>query len=70
MAYTPLADRMRPCSIDEIVGQGRILNKRSILYRMIKEDMLHSSIILYGPPGAGKTTIADVIAKTTNSDFA
>ena len=70
MAYTPLADRMRPCSIDEIVGQGRILNKRSILYRMIKEDMLHSSIILYGPPGTGKTTIADVIAKTTNSDFA
>ena len=70
MAYTPLADRMRPCSIDEIVGQGHILNKQSILYRMIKEDMLHSSIILYGPPGTGKTTIADVIAKTTNSDFA
>lgn len=64
----PLAVRMRPQTIDEIVGQSDILSRDSLLTKMIKEDML-SSIILYGPPGTGKTTIANVIAKSTNACF-
>lgn len=64
----PLAVRMRPQTIDEIVGQSDILNSDSLLTKMIKEDML-SSIILYGPPGTGKTTIANVIANSTNAKF-
>lgn len=64
----PLAVRMRPQTVDEIVGQSDILSKDSLLTKMIKEDML-SSIILYGPPGTGKTTIANVIAKSTNACF-
>ena len=65
---TPLAVRMRPRTIDEIVGQNDILNNDSLLTKMIKEDML-SSIILYGPPGTGKTTIANVIANSTHAKF-
>ena len=65
----PLASRMRPHNIDEIVGQQHILGKNKLLYRAIKADRL-GSIILYGPPGVGKTTIARVIANTTNSHFA
>lgn len=64
----PLASRMRPHDIDEIVGQQHILGKNKLLYRAIKADRL-GSIILYGPPGVGKTTIARVIANTTNSHF-
>ena len=64
----PLASRMRPHNIDEIVGQQHILGKNKLLYRAIKADRL-GSIILYGPPGVGKTTIARVIANTTNSHF-
>ena len=64
----PLAVRMRPQTIDEIIGQSDILNDNSLLTKMIKEDML-SSIILYGPPGTGKTTIANVIANSTNAKF-
>ena len=64
----PLASRMRPVSIDEIVGQQHIIGKDKLLYRAIKADRL-GSIILYGPPGVGKTTIARVIANTTNSHF-
>lgn len=65
---TPLAVRMRPRTIDEIIGQNDILSSDSLLTKMIKEDML-SSIILYGPPGTGKTTIANVIANSTNAKF-
>lgn len=65
---TPLAARLRPTTIDEVVGQQHILGKDKLLYRAIKADKL-SSIILYGPPGTGKTTIAKVIANTTQSEF-
>lgn len=65
---SPLAGRMRPSSLDEMVGQQHILGKDKMLYRAIKADKL-SSIILYGPPGCGKTTLARVIANTTKSVF-
>ncbi len=65
---SPLAARMRPASLDEVVGQKHILGKGTLLYRAIEADKL-SSIILYGPPGSGKTTIAQVIAKTTKAEF-
>ena len=64
----PLAVRMRPQKLDEIVGQSHILNSQSLLYKMIQNDQLYS-IILYGPPGTGKTTIAQVIANTTHAVF-
>lgn len=64
----PLASRMRPLELDEIVGQQHIIGKDRLLYRAIKADRIES-IILYGPPGTGKTTIAKVIANTTNSCF-
>ena len=63
---SPLASRLRPSSLEEIVGQQHILGRDKLLYRAIKADKL-SSIILYGPPGTGKTTIARVIANTTKS---
>lgn len=65
---SPLASRLRPETLDEIVGQQHILGKDKLLYRAIKADKL-SSIILYGPPGTGKTTIARVIAGTTRAVF-
>ena len=65
---SPLAGRMRPATLDEVVGQEHIIGKDKLLYRAIKADRL-GSIILYGPPGVGKTTIARVIANTTNSHF-
>ncbi len=64
----PLASRLRPTTLDEIVGQQHIIGKDKLLYRAIKADKL-SSIILYGPPGTGKTTIAKVIAHTTKAEF-
>lgn len=64
----PLAARMRPETLDEIVGQEDIIGKDKMLYRAIKADKL-SSVIFYGPPGTGKTTIAKVIAHTTSSEF-
>ncbi len=64
----PLASRLRPDNLDEIVGQEHILGKDKLLYRAIKADRL-GSVIFYGPPGTGKTTIAQVIAKTTKSEF-
>ncbi len=65
---SPLAKRLRPTSIDEVVGQEHILGKDKLLYRAIKADKL-GSIILYGPPGTGKTTLATVIANSTSSQF-
>ena len=65
---SPLASRMRPSSLDEIVGQKHILGKDKMLYRAIAADKL-SSVIFYGPPGTGKTTLARVIANTTSADF-
>ena len=64
----PLAKRLRPTSLEEIVGQEHILGSDKLLYRVIKADKL-SSIILYGPPGPGKTTLAMVIANTTSAEF-
>ena len=68
MRQTPLADRMRPKQIDDIVGQEHIFAPGKLLRRMIEADQL-SSIILYGPPGTGKTSIANVIANTTHAAF-
>ena len=65
---SPLAARMRPETLDEVVGQQHILGKDKLLYRAIMADKL-SSVIFYGPPGTGKTTIAKVIAHTTSADF-
>lgn len=64
----PLAERMRPKSLSDIIGQEHILGKGKLLRRMIEADQL-TSIILYGPPGTGKTSIANVIANTTKADF-
>ncbi len=64
----PLADRMRPKTLEEFVGQEKIIGKGRLLYRAIQADKL-SSIILYGPPGTGKTTLAKIIANTTNMCF-
>ncbi len=64
----PLASRLRPRSLEEIVGQRHILGNDKLLYRAIKADKL-SSLIFYGPPGTGKTTIARVIANTTKASF-
>lgn len=65
---SPLASRMRPVTLDEVVGQKHIIGKDKLLYRAIKADKL-SSLIFYGPPGTGKTTLAKVIAHTTSAEF-
>ena len=65
---SPLAARMRPRTLDEVVGQQHIIARDKLLYRAIVADKL-SSIILYGPPGTGKTTLAKVIAGTTKAEF-
>ena len=65
---SPLAKRMRPTSLEEVVGQEHIIGKDKLLYRAIKADKL-GSIILYGPPGTGKTTLAMVIAHSTSAAF-
>lgn len=64
----PLASRMRPTTLDEVVGQRHIIGKDKLLYRAIQADKL-SSVIFYGPPGTGKTTLAKVIAHTTSAAF-
>lgn len=65
---SPLASRLRPTTLEEIVGQEHILGTDKLLYRAIKADKL-SSVIFYGPPGTGKTTLAKVIAHTTSAIF-
>ena len=64
----PLAARMRPTTLEEVVGQEHIIGRDKLLYRAIKADKI-SSIIFYGPPGTGKTTLAKVIANTTSAEF-
>ena len=65
---SPLASRLRPRTLDEVVGQQHIVGKDKLLYRAIQADKL-GSIIFYGPPGTGKTTLAKVIAHTTSAEF-
>ena len=65
---SPLASRLRPTTLDEVVGQEHIVGKDKLLYRAIKADKL-TSVIFYGPPGTGKTTLAKVIANTTRANF-
>lgn len=65
---SPLAARLRPERLEEVVGQQHIIGKDKLLYRAIKADKI-SSLIFYGPPGTGKTTLAKVIAQTTSADF-
>ncbi len=67
-SHSPLADRMRPTTLDEIVGQEHILGQGKVLRTLIEKDQLRS-IIFWGPPGTGKTTLASVIARTTGADF-
>lgn len=64
----PLASRLRPRTLDEVVGQQHIIGKDKMLYRAIRADKI-SSVIFYGPPGTGKTTLAKVIANTTSAEF-
>ncbi|MBP5653866.1 MAG: AAA family ATPase, partial [Lachnospiraceae bacterium] len=65
---SPLASRMRPTTLEEVVGQEHIVGKDRLLYRAIKADRL-SSVIFYGPPGTGKTSLARVIAASTSCEF-
>lgn len=65
---SPLASRLRPITLEEVVGQQHIVGKDKLLYRAIKADKL-TSVIFYGPPGTGKTTLAKVIANTTSANF-
>ena len=65
---SPLASRMRPETLDQVVGQKHIVGPGTLLYRAIKADQL-GSIIFYGPPGTGNTTQAKVIAQTTQAEF-
>src|SRR4030065_456554 len=67
-ALAPLADRMRPRSLEEFVGQGHIVDKGRFLRSAIEADKI-PSMILWGPPGSGKTTLAHVIANMTKSHF-
>ena len=67
-APQPLAARLRPQSLDEIVGQRRLLGEGKVLRRMVEQDAI-ASMIFWGPPGVGKTTLANVIAKVTRSKF-
>ena len=68
LTIQPLADRMRPRSLDEVVGQEKLLSEEGILRQMVEAGRL-SSFILWGPPGVGKTTLARMVASTTDSKF-
>lgn len=65
----PLAARMRPRNLDEYIGQEHIIGPGKLLRRAIEADRMFPSILLWGPPGTGKTTLAQVIANTTRSHF-
>ena len=67
-SFMPLAERMRPESIEEFVGQSHILGKGKLLYRLVKTGAVGSSIF-FGPPGTGKTTLASIIAHGTGANF-
>ena len=67
-APQPLAARLRPQSLDEIVGQRRLLGEGKVLRRMVEQDAI-ASMIFWGPPGVGQTTLANVIATVTRSKF-
>ena len=64
----PLYERMRPNTLEEFIGQEHVVGKNSLLWRAIKSDML-GSCIFWGPPGTGKTTLANIITKSTGSNF-
>lgn len=68
LAYQPLADKMRPKTLDEFYGQVKLVGKNSPIRTMIEEDKV-TSMIFWGPPGVGKTTLAHIIANETNSAF-
>ncbi|MGI5879404.1 MAG: replication-associated recombination protein A [Syntrophomonadaceae bacterium] len=68
LSKAPLAFRMRPGTLDEVIGQQHVIGPKSALRRAIERDELHS-FVLYGPPGTGKTSIAQIIASVTNSHF-
>ncbi|MGI6075929.1 MAG: AAA family ATPase, partial [Pyramidobacter sp.] len=67
-AAQPLAARLRPQSLDEFVGQTHLLGKDKVLYKLIESDRI-SSMIFWGPPGVGKTTLARIIANRTRAEF-
>ncbi|MEE8567350.1 MAG: AAA family ATPase [Anaerolineales bacterium] len=69
MHEAPLAARMRPRTLEKFVGQKEIVGEGRLLRRAIESDKLFSSIIFWGPPGTGKTTLAMIVANTTQSDF-
>ncbi|NLU55157.1 MAG: AAA family ATPase, partial [Firmicutes bacterium] len=64
----PLADRMRPRTLEEFFGQDKAIGRGTVLRRLILQDRV-PSMVLYGPPGSGKTTLAKIIANTTKSEF-
>ena len=66
--YKPLADKIRPNELKEVCGQGHILGDNKILDRIVKSGAI-SNMIFYGPPGVGKTTVANIIAKKANKRF-
>jgi len=68
MSFIPLSDKMRPRNFDEFFGQDEIVGKKTLLRKLIDSDQL-SSLIFWGPPGVGKTTLAQIIAKQTKSHF-